>query len=155
MKESSIRCKETESQGSPKSYLDCVKLLIESRADVNRATKNGWTSLMIASLEGFTDTVQLLLDSGVNVNATCSIDWSSLIFAIVGNHYKCAKVLLQAGVDVNIQVFSSCAALKHKKTALGYAVDIGNVEMVKLLLVFGILLQGLRMADEDNLKIKA
>ena len=52
-------------------HFDCVQLVIDSGADVNKVNTGGWTALMMASLDGRLDIVHLLLDSGASVNVTC------------------------------------------------------------------------------------
>ena len=131
-------------------YRNCVKVLHKHGADVNKATTDGWTPLMVACLDGNKDIVEFLLESGANVNATSGIGWTPLINAVVGDQYACAGTLIKAGADVNIEVPSSCVALNRKKNALGFAVDIGNIEMVKLLLLSGMRLLRVNMAKRTQ-----
>ena len=86
--------------------LECMNRLLSAGIDVNHATREGWTPLMIASLKRNIDIVKPLLDSGANVNATRDNDWSALISAVVVDDYECVKLLVAAGADVNIQVRS-------------------------------------------------
>ena len=123
---------------SNERHLGCVKLLIESGTDVNRAAKNGWTALMMASLDGYLDILQLLVESGASVNATCNMGWSPLIYAIVGNHYKSAESLLRAGANVNHQAHSP------PQSTLEFSLYTGIEGMLKLVILFGHHLQYLR-----------
>ena len=127
---------------SKECHFNYVKLLVESRADVNIATNNGLTAPMIASLDGYLDILQLLVESGANVNATCKMGWSSLIYAIVGNHYKCAKALLHAGANVNVQADSP------NQSTLEFALNKGTEDMVKLVILSGHHPQYLRKTKE-------
>ena len=83
---------------------ECMNILLSAGIDVNHATREGWTPLMIASLKRNIDIVKPLLDSGANVNATRDNNWSGLISAVVVDDYECVKLLVAAGADVNIQV---------------------------------------------------
>ena len=129
-------------------YTNCVKVLQKHGADVNKATEDGWTSLMVACLDGNKDIVELLVEAGADVNATSGIGWTPLINAVVGDHCDCARILINAGADVNVEVTAGIAVLKNKKNALEFAVDIGNIQMVKLLLLSGMRLLGLKMAKK-------
>ena len=133
-------------------YTNCVKVLKEYGADVNIET-NGWTPLMVASLDGNVETVKVLLEAGAGTNTTTGMGWTPLITAVVGDQCDCARILIKAGADVNIEVTVGIAVLNHKKNALGFAVDIGNIKMVKLLLLSGTRLLGLKMANPVNSKI--
>ena len=108
---------------------------------------------MVASLDGNIDTVKFLLEAGVGVNATSYTGWTPLLTAVIGDQYDCARILIKAGADVNVEVTSGGAALNYKKNVLGFAVDIGNRKMVKLLLLSGMHLLGLKMANPENRKI--
>ena len=134
-------------------FKDCVRILLKFGADMNKATSNGWTPLMVASLDGNKDIMKLLIESGADVNTVSENGWTPLITAVVGNQLDCAKSLIEAGADVNIQVSFGCVALNRKKNALGFAVDIGNVEMVKCLLQSAIQLFPLQMANPHNSEI--
>ena len=133
-------------------YTNCVKLLKEKGSEVNTAT-NSWTPLMVASLNGIKNIVKFLLESGADVNKTSETGWTPLLTAVVGDQCDCAGILVKAGADVNVEVPSRCAALNYKKNALGFAVDIGNSKMVKLLLLSGAHLLGLKMAYPEDRKI--
>ena len=115
---------------------DCVKLLVKSGANVNNAMMNGLTALHLASLDGYADVVKSLLDLGANVNATSAINWTPLIAAIVGNHYQCARARAGANVNAMVQIWHS--ANWEAKTALGFAVDLDTVDIVQLLLNYGV-----------------
>ena len=58
----------------------CVRLLVNSGADVNKADKDGTTSLTLAVTNGHYESVNLLL-KGADVNATDSYGNTALMFA--------------------------------------------------------------------------
>ena len=108
---------------------------------------------MVASLDRSKETVKFLLESGADVNKTTGTGWTPLLTAVVGDQCDCAEILIKAGAGVNVEVSSGCVALNYKKNVLGFPVDIGNIEMVKLLLLSGMHLLGLKMAYLENRKI--
>ena len=121
----------------------CVRLLLASGADVNHMTRNsGWTALMVAALDGDTKILKLLLESGADVNAVAERNgWSALVSAVVGDHSECVQLLIQSGADVNI-VISPVQLLIPEMSVLGFAVDIGNREVIKLFLQGGVHIGG-------------
>ena len=150
-----FRCprKDVQSNASTVSSSDCVKLLVKSGADVNKATVNGWTALHLASLDGYADVVKSLLDLGANVNATSAINWTPLIAAIVGNQYQCARALIRAGANVNAMVQIWHSANWEAKTALGFAVDLDTVDIVQLLLHYGVQVDHMSLSNCTNLEL--
>ena len=120
--------------------LKCAQLLLASGADVNHTTRFAdWTALMIAALDGDIDITQLLLDSGADVNTvTTRNGWSALVSAVVGGHYECSELLIECGADVNITICPVRLGWVHRKSVLGFAADVGNMEIIKLLLRRGV-----------------
>ena len=149
----SLPRKDVPSNASTVLSSDCVKLLVKSGADVNKATMNGWTALHLASLDGYVDAVKSLLDLGANVNATSAINWTPLIGAIVGNHYQCAQALIRAGANVNVMVQIWHSANWEAKTALGFAVDLDTVDIVQLLLHYGVQVDHMSFSNCTNLEL--
>ena len=102
-------------QASSKCYTKCVKLLQKNGAVVNKATTNGWTSLMVACLVGNKNTVQLLLQSGANVNPALPTVWTPLLTAVVSDAYDCARSLIKAGANVNVEIQSYCLDVYRRR----------------------------------------
>ncbi len=80
----------------------CVKILIESGADINPTDYKGWTPLMHASRHGFEEIVRLLCKNNaeLNVNTTALQDTA---VSLAAKHYKssCLKILIESGADIN------------------------------------------------------
>jgi hypothetical protein len=122
--------------------LRTVKLLIEKGADVNGKTVYGFSPLMIASASVTSDAriIQLLIDKGADVNGQQSGGASALMIASSRNKGIWAKhgvqgteiedMLLRNGADPNLRD-------KRGRTALMYAAEADNLELVKVLLNHG------------------
>ncbi len=109
-----------------KGFIDIVKLLLEARADVNKAIK-GVTPLFIASQEGHNEVVKLLLEAKANVNkARISNGVTPLWKASWKGHTKVVKLLLEAGADVN-------KATTDGLNPLHIAFRSSNIEVVRIL----------------------
>ena len=116
----------------------CVKTLIETGANVNQMTKNGWTPIMIAAVEKIEiQIIEFLLQNGANVNATWKNRWSALASAILGKNPECVKRLIEAGADVNNEMCSTRNDSPFYKSSLGLAADMGNLMTIRLLLMSG------------------
>ena len=87
--------------------MDCVRLLIENGADVNKASK-GMTPLFIASQMGNVECVRLLEGALIN-NPNMDNDASSLVdSASKGGHSRTAELLREADGDVSRALFLAC-----------------------------------------------
>lgn len=71
--------------------------------DVNGASDDGSTALIVAAEKGHPATVAALAEAGAAVNAGDSLGWTPLHFAAVNNHAECARVLVQAGATVDVR----------------------------------------------------
>ncbi|KAG4253719.1 hypothetical protein FPRO03_07679 [Fusarium proliferatum] len=91
---------------------DKVKLLIDYRADVDRADNNGRTPLSHAA-EHYTQACELLLDCGADINRADNNGRTPLSHAAEWNTQAC-ELLLYRGADVN-------AADNRGRTPLSYA----------------------------------
>lgn len=117
--------------GAQQKDLEIVTYLTEKGADVNAATKDGLTVLMVASYSGTVEIVRYLLDKKADINAVHSNGMTALTASIGSNRFDIADCLIKRGADVTKQ-----DTLKHW-TALMYAVDSGNLEMVQKLVDAG------------------
>ncbi len=106
-----------------------VKLLLAHGADVNFASRDGATALMLAA--GDFDKVELLLARGAKLDAKSNIGRTPLLIAAAfpGN-VKTVRLLLAQGAKINDQD-------KFGETCLTSASKRGDVEMVKALIEAG------------------
>ncbi len=125
---------------------ELVKLLLESEANIDDSNVENETALTIASSNDNIEMVKLLLKSGANFND--KIGNKILKNAICNENIKLLELLVKAGVSFTWDAELVKLLLKRGanpnnliydmgKTALMFAVEEGDVEMVKLLLEVG------------------
>ena len=51
-----------------KGIMECVRMLVEAGAEINAATKNGYTALIFGAYYGNTEIVKYLLTQGADKN---------------------------------------------------------------------------------------
>jgi ankyrin repeat protein len=71
---------------SSEGHAECVKMLIDAKADVNAKDKDGTNSLMAASARGHLEVVTALLAAGANVNDQNTDGHTALMFAYNGKN---------------------------------------------------------------------
>ena len=131
-------------------HVDCLRLLLEAGADVNKGGSLGRPALIHAVEYGESDCVELLLEAGAGVDETDDRDGkTALMYGAEGpsrTHtylcqrkdwgdfsrgcYKCFRLLLEAGADIE-------KADEHGTTALTFAAGDGGRDYVQLLLDAG------------------
>jgi len=83
--------------------LDLVPELIRHGADVNAASQNGWTPLMLAILHDAQSLAKLLLDNGADPNLTTASEEnpcrSPLAVAVSNGRLEMVKLLIMHDVD--------------------------------------------------------
>ncbi len=99
--------------------LECAKVLIDAKADVNQTTRYGWTPLLTATQNRHYVLASYLLDKGANPNISNKGGWSPLYLAtdnrnIEGgdypvrkpdmDHLDFIKLLIAKGANVNARV---------------------------------------------------
>lgn len=125
-----INCETIPAQAcTPKQKREIVELLIMARADVNRESKDGWSPLTIAAVEGRPQMVRQLLDAGAKCEGAS--DLTPLMAAAFRGDKKTVNMLLKAKADVNR------VSATNKKTPLMYAASKGHAEIVELLIAAG------------------
>ena len=81
--------------------MNIIKLLIESKASVNKTSKDGETPLFDASWNGNTDTAKLLIDSKASVNKTRKDGTSPLWGASYNGNTDTARLLIESKAAVD------------------------------------------------------
>jgi ankyrin repeat protein len=99
--------------------LDCAKLLLEARADVNQKTRYGWTALLTAVQNRHYQLAAYLLDHGANPNIANNGGWTPLYIAVDNrnieggdypvrqpdlDHLDMIHLLLAHGANVNARI---------------------------------------------------
>jgi ankyrin repeat domain-containing protein 17 len=111
-------------------------LLLDKGGDVNAAkTHRGVTPLHLAAEKGHLGMAQLLIARGADVNAARTPEGGGhtvLMVACLNSHAPIVALLIEAGVDVDAQAQTPGAT-----RALNWAINVGNVACVQLLLGAG------------------
>ena len=134
-----------------------LEMLIKLGCDVNVKNKDGYTPLMLASMNGELDIVRNLLDNGAKVdeykkfvrpryeedrltdlaldcgyydNLRYDTGKTALFYAVYSNHKEIAELLIQRGADVNMLD-------ERGKTPLMFAVQNNAYECARLLVLNG------------------
>jgi hypothetical protein len=119
-----------------KGYIDLVKLLIESGANIETPDFSGRTPLAMAVEGGWKDVVEFLIQKGANVNPiyydTNASLITPLIKAVKNTREDVVRLLLEKGA---VKVIDHVAELGY--TALHFAVEKGQIDIVKLLIEHG------------------
>ncbi len=114
---------------------DLLRLLIDAEVNVNKADSDGDTPLGWAAMKGHLECVKLLLATEViNIDSLNKQGQSALYFSILNGHRECAIALVEAHAAVNTPDSDG-------KTPLFIACEQDDIEMVKLLLEAGALVQ--------------
>ena len=99
------------------NHICAIQPLIESGANPNLYTRNGWTALYIAANRGFTSIVKELVsaygvskDAGgttlahkleVDMDIRNGVGWSALMAACMQGHLEIVELLVSWGANVN------------------------------------------------------
>ena len=127
--------------------IEIAKLLIESGANVNfrQMNKNGQTPLMLAVVKNKLELVKLLIEKGADVNAQAKIEmpgmnmsFTALAMAVGVQNLPMVELLLENGADPSIKNKDGQNQEQYKdgKTALEQARELGNNELIDLLLKY-------------------
>ncbi len=99
--------------------LDCIKVLLDSKADVNQQTHYGWTALLTATQNRHYKIAAYLLDHGANPNLANNGGWTPLYLATDNrniesgdypvrapdmDHLDYIKLLIAKGANVNARI---------------------------------------------------
>ena len=111
-------------------HLDVVTFLIERNAEIDGRNSLKSTPLRAAAYMGWFDIVTYLVEKGADINATTEFESTPLMITCYKEHMSVATYLIEHGANVNLQD-------KKGDTALHYAVEAGQLEIVNKLLAFG------------------
>ena len=141
-----------------------VEALINAKADIAQTDNFGRTPLMMAAQSGSKELVDYMLANGADLNATDKYELSALIFAMKAHKMDLAKYLLgkgakvwkqkplvikekplvlkiegkvQPGMEEVIENLDKKDVHLRQKTELFYAVETGDLDLVKLLVQKG------------------
>lgn len=102
---------------------ECTQILLEKKADVNAATQEGETPLMMASAKGYTNVVRRLLEADADPDALDNNNMNALKKAACWGHTDVVSVLREKATD-------DPAVMKH---CLLFAKLYGHDSLVNLL----------------------
>lgn len=110
-------------------FQETADLLSKDPAAVNSFSTDGFTPLGLAAYFGHEEIAKLLISSGaeMNVPANNGFNVFPIHSAVFAKSYNITKMLLDAGADVNVKQQAGL-------TALHAAAQIGNIELIILLL---------------------
>lgn len=124
--------------------------LIENGADVNRVHEHDGPVLIQAVQCGFVEVVKAMVEKGANINVEDQLwdkkaeqfvkGFTPLTTAAMSNKLDVVSYLIDAGAKAgegvygfSFSVATGCATRVKNKTAIFYAIDNNNLEMVKLI----------------------
>ena len=111
-------------------YIECIKILLNARADVNEMNEYGCTALTIAVESGFEDCVDVLMKGKVDLNKKYTNGASLLMYAAGNCFTRFVDFLVDKGADVN-------ATNKSGSTPLICAAKLGWDVCVEKLISLG------------------
>ena len=129
---------------------EVIKTLITAGADVNAKDEEGYTALVYATGSKNPEAVKILLSAGADVNAKAEEGWTALLDAVYYNdNLEIVKILIAAGADINargdtelggdidVNVEAQKTAYSLSPTALMYAAEKNNPELVSIFINAG------------------
>jgi ankyrin repeat protein len=95
--------------------LNVTRLLLEQRADPERANDRGQTPLAGAAFKGDAVVARLLLDFGARVDGKSAEGKTALMFAAMFDQLDVLKLLLERGADPELRDTRGCTALDYAR----------------------------------------
>lgn len=90
-----------------KADVSAILQCLEHETNVNAASENGWTLLMLAILQGSQATVKLLMEHGADPNLTTQSEEnpsrSALSVAIRNGRLEAVQTLVAHGADIDVR----------------------------------------------------
>jgi ankyrin repeat protein len=120
--------------------LECVRVLLEAKADVTAMSGLGCSACMLAAEEGFGEVARALVAAGAAVDEVDGDGWSGLMFACRNGHHMAVSSLLKARAAID-------HAADDGRTGLIMAACNGHEHCVNTLIQAGARLD---MAEEDG-----
>ena len=150
-----------------KEDIETVSLFLNAGIDINRKIGPLITPLMIAAKEGHVEILELLISHGAKLDDMDATGRTALRLSCQANNLEVAKVLIESGADMTIRDDQDQNALNDAilfenldivnlllskglnlddrnmgegysgKTALMYAIDKGNINIINTLLNYG------------------
>ncbi|KAF2882262.1 hypothetical protein ILUMI_23906 [Ignelater luminosus] len=111
-----------------------TQLLFANNVNVNARDASGKTSLHWAVIKGEVNMITMLLDNNIEVDAVDNNGMSALHYAVVANinnRNEIVFILLKNDANITIQD-------NYKKTVLHYALHYNEIDILKLLIEFGL-----------------
>lgn len=106
---------------------EIVRLLLDTRVEVDARGEGGHTALAAAAFSGYTDVVRLLVDAGADIEISTGSGATPLFLAAGSGYADIVEILLDAGADTE-------ARDQRGLTALEVAQEQGHDDIVDLLL---------------------
>lgn len=109
-------------------------LFIKAGVNVNKFNNDGFTPLMLASINNLKIFVFLLINAGADLNIQDKNEKTALIYSVIynnSNDYSIVKMLIQFGANINIYGLDGY-------TVLIWATNCKNGELVKILINAGV-----------------
>lgn len=117
--------------------LAMVDMLLTQRASPNRRNTFGDTPILFAANQGRLDIVKRLHSAGADLEPQ---GWTVLQYGVLGGHVEVVEFALAQGVNINRRA-------PNQRTALMLAAQIGNLELVRVLVAKG---AATGMVDGEN-----
>lgn len=128
------------------NHVSVVKVLLESRADPNKATRvnpgHGWTPICVAAVGGHVDVVRLLLDNGGDPTRALLADNTSAVHLAAKRGHRHVVEMLLTATARRAAVQRDTVAMRNlandkKQTPFHYAASGGQLEIIHMMIVLG------------------
>lgn len=122
-------------EASVGGHVDIMNLLIDAGMNINIQDKNGMTPIMYAAFNGQIEILNKLLSKKVDTLIRDYEGMSPLMFAVVGGYLEATNILLKTKLEIDR--FTKDYPGITGKNALMMAIEKGNMEIIRTLLLSG------------------